>query len=84
MANSNYDIIIVGAGSGGVTAASLLANTGKKVLLVDKNQKAGGRMITIKKDGFSYELFPINCVPQHNSLFEKLSYAIKPHLQKTR
>ena len=69
----HYDVIVVGAGPGGTTAASLLAYAGRKVLLIDKNQKPGGRMMTINRDGFSYELFPINCVPQYNSLFEKLS-----------
>jgi len=72
MSNS-YDVIVVGAGPGGTTAAALLANEGKRVLLVDKNARPGGRMITIHREGFSYELFPINCVPQHDSLFEKLS-----------
>lgn len=69
----DYDVIVVGAGPGGTTVASLLAHAGKKVLLIDKNPKVGGRMMTINRDGFSYELFPINCVPQHDSLFEKLS-----------
>lgn len=69
----HYDVIVVGAGPGGTTVAALLANAGKKVLLIDKNQRPGGRMMTIHKDGFSYELFHINCVPQHNSLFENLS-----------
>ncbi|MCL2508734.1 MAG: NAD(P)/FAD-dependent oxidoreductase [Oscillospiraceae bacterium] len=73
MSNYEYDAIVVGAGPGGSTVAALLANAGKRVLLVDKNAKPGGRMITIKREGFSYELFPINCVPQHDSLFEKLS-----------
>jgi phytoene dehydrogenase-like protein len=72
----HYDVIVVGAGPGGTTVASLLANSGKKVLLIDKNPKPGGRMMTINRDGFSYELFPINCVPQHNSLFEKLSQTL--------
>ena len=72
----HYDVIVVGAGPGGTTAASLLANAGRKVLLIDKNQKPGGRMMTINRDGFSYELFPINCVPQYNSLFEKLSQTL--------
>ncbi|MDR1628815.1 MAG: NAD(P)/FAD-dependent oxidoreductase [Oscillospiraceae bacterium] len=73
MPETNYDVIVVGAGPGGTTVASLLAKTGKKVLLLDKNPAPGGRMMTVRKDGFSYELFPINCVPQHDSLFEKLS-----------
>lgn len=73
MSKTNYDVIVVGAGPGGTTVASLLAKSGKKVLLVDKNPAPGGRMMTVRKDGFSYELFPINCVPQHDSLFETLS-----------
>ena len=52
----NFDVIVIGAGPGGVTVASLLANSGKKVLLVDKNQKAGGRMMTINKDKLSSAL----------------------------
>jgi len=73
MMNNTYDVIVVGAGPGGTTVAALLANAGKRVLLLDKNSKPGGRMITVNRDGFAYELFPINCVPQHDSLFEKLS-----------
>lgn len=69
----SFDVIVIGAGPGGTTAASLLANDGKKVLLIDKNSKPGGRMITINRDGFAYELFPINCVPCRNSAFERLS-----------
>ncbi len=73
MADTHYDVIVIGAGPGGTTAASLLANKGKKVLLVDKNPSPGGRMLTVQKNGFKYEMFPINCVPSFNSLYEKLS-----------
>ena len=69
----SFDVIVVGAGPGGTTVASLLANAGKRVLLADKNGKPGGRMLTINRDGFAYELFPINCVPCRNSAFERLS-----------
>ncbi len=81
VAMEKYDVIVVGAGPGGITVASLLANSGKKVLLIDKNQKPGGRMMTINRDGFSYELFPINCVPQHGSLYEKLSRTLGKQAQ---
>jgi prolycopene isomerase len=69
---NQFDIIVVGAGPGGASAAALLAKKGKRVLLVDKNKKAGGRMMTLQRDGFSFELFPINCVPSNNSNFEKV------------
>ncbi|MFX1570913.1 MAG: phytoene desaturase family protein [Promethearchaeota archaeon] len=68
----NYDIIIVGAGPGGSAIGALLAKRGYKVLIVDKNPRAGGRMMTIHKDGFHYELFPLNGVPQKNSHFERI------------
>jgi phytoene dehydrogenase-like protein len=70
--SSRYDAIVVGAGPGGSTIAALLSKEGYRVLLVDKNPRAGGRMMTIQRDGFSYELFPINCVPARNSLFERV------------
>ena len=55
-----FDIIIVGAGAGGSAIGALLAHKGYKILMVDKNPRAGGRMMTVHKDGFHYELFPIN------------------------
>jgi all-trans-retinol 13,14-reductase len=37
-----YDIIVIGAGAGGLTTAALLAKAGKKVLLVEKETRIGG------------------------------------------
>jgi phytoene dehydrogenase-like protein len=70
---TDYDVIVVGAGPGGSALAALLAKAGLRTLLVDKNRAAGGRMMTVHRDGFSFELFPINCVPATDSLFEKLT-----------
>ena len=67
-----YDAVIVGAGPGGSATAALLAKEGLRVLLVDKHSTAGGKMLTVQRDGFYYEMFPINAVPSRNSLFEKL------------
>jgi phytoene dehydrogenase-like protein len=69
---TDYDVIVVGAGPGGSALAALVAKAGLRTLLVDKNRAAGGRMMTVHRDGFSFELFPINCVPATDSLFEKL------------
>lgn len=51
--NNQFDVIVVGAGPGGATIAALLANANKRVLLIDKNPKPGGRMMTVNKWYFS-------------------------------
>ena len=38
----NYDVIVVGAGLGGMTAASLLVKRGLAVLMIDQQNKPGG------------------------------------------
>lgn len=68
----NFDMIVIGAGPGGATLASLTANEKKKVLVIDKNPSAGGRMMTVHKDGHSYEMFPLNLIPNAPSRFEEL------------
>jgi phytoene dehydrogenase-like protein len=75
-AQNHYDYIIIGAGPGGTTLAALLAHDSNRVLVIDKNDRVGGRMVTVSKDGFNYEYFPINGVPQHDSRFEELSVRI--------
>lgn len=39
---SKYDIIVIGSGIGGLTAASLLAKAGKSVLVVESHDRPGG------------------------------------------
>jgi pyruvate/2-oxoglutarate dehydrogenase complex dihydrolipoamide dehydrogenase (E3) component len=41
MADSNYDLIIIGAGSGGLTAAGFAAQLGARVALVEKHRVGG-------------------------------------------
>jgi len=69
---TEYDVIVVGAGPGGSACAALLAHRGLHVLLLDKNPRAGGRMMLMEKDGFRYETFPINGVPARGSRFERI------------
>lgn len=40
--SSHYDIVIVGAGLGGLMSAALLAKEGMKVCVLEKNKQAGG------------------------------------------
>lgn len=49
------DIICVGGGVAGLTAALGLTDLGKEVLLIEKNDKCGGLMNTFEKEGFRFE-----------------------------
>ena len=40
--NRDYDVIIIGAGHNGMTAAGYLSRAGKKVLVLERNAKVGG------------------------------------------
>lgn len=48
---SDYDVIIIGAGHNGLTAANVLAQQGKQVLITEKTNFPGGMATT-------RELFP--------------------------
>lgn len=49
------DVIIVGGGMAGLTAAAYVARAGKSVLLLEKNNKCGGLVNSFVKDGFLFE-----------------------------
>ncbi|WAP58169.1 phytoene desaturase family protein [Streptomyces sp. S465] len=47
------DVLVVGAGIGGLSAAAHLVTAGKRVLVVERHDRVGGRASTIEVDGFS-------------------------------
>jgi prolycopene isomerase len=50
-----YEVIIIGSGIGGLTAGVLLARNGKKVLVLEKNDKPGGYAVNFKKEKFEFD-----------------------------
>lgn len=50
--NKNFDVIIVGAGLGGLNAGCCLALESKKVLVLEKNGFIGGRCSSYKREGY--------------------------------
>ena len=55
-----YDVIIIGAGIGGLTCASKLAAHGKKVLLLEKIFFLGGSSCIFKRGEFIFPMGPLS------------------------
>src|SRR3954451_15988685 len=45
---ARYDVVIVGAGLGGLTAGAILARSGRKVLVVERSNSVGGAASSYK------------------------------------
>ena len=60
---NTYDVIVVGGGPGGITCAALLAKKGVKTLVLEKNDRVGGRPATVISKGFTCERWPTGGLP---------------------
>lgn len=67
-----FDVAVIGAGYGGVTAAALLAHAGRRVALIEKTRRAGGKTQTMERGGYRYEMFGAVGIPAHHSRFHEL------------
>ncbi|MFA5374239.1 MAG: FAD-dependent oxidoreductase [Dehalococcoidia bacterium] len=52
MAKESYDVLVIGSGIGGLSAAALLVASGYKTIVVEKSPRIGGRYSTIDHKGF--------------------------------
>ena len=68
--NNNQTVVVIGAGLGGLSAAISLASEGFAVELVEKNDKVGGKLNIMTKDGFTFDLGPSILTMPH--VFETL------------
>lgn len=51
----DYDVIAAGGGIGGLVAAGLLSSAGLKVLLLEKEKRAGGYVTGFRRNGFYFD-----------------------------
>ncbi len=51
----SYNVVVVGAGIGGITAGALLANKGLDVLVVEQHYIPGGVCSSVKRKGFAMD-----------------------------
>jgi len=55
----NYDVIVIGAGFGGLTCATKLTKHGKKVLLLEKKPHIGGTSHVFFRHGYAFPMGPL-------------------------
>ena len=72
----NYDYIIVGAGIGGIATGNFLTKYGKKVLIVEKNAKAGGQLTSFKRGDITFDssIFHLNLIGEKEIINEILRF----------
>lgn len=51
----HYDVIVIGAGIGGLTAGTYLAKTGLKVLIIERGEKVGGYCGSFNHEGYRFD-----------------------------
>ena len=74
--STKSDIIIIGAGLTGLTMAYYLNKSGRKVIVVEKERKAGGVIGTVSEDDFVFETGPntgVLSTPEIAGLFRDLT-----------
>src|SRR6476469_1655856 len=72
---SGCDVVVIGAGLGGLTAGAILARAGRKVLVIERNNSVGGAASSYKSgdlfvEGSLHETSDPNDVrdPKHGAL----------------
>lgn len=51
-----YDVIVIGAGGGGLSAAARLSLAGKKVLVIEQHDRVGGYMTRFEREPYAFEV----------------------------
>ena len=58
MSSTGKNVVVIGAGFGGISAAAYLAQAGYDVTVYEKNSWVGGRARVLDRDGFRFDMGP--------------------------
>ena len=74
MEKPEYDAIVIGAGCGGISCASILAKRGLKTLVLEYSERIGGCCSTFEDEGFHFDTGAsiVEFVPAIDAIFERL------------
>lgn len=78
---STLDAVVIGSGVGGLTAAALLAKAGKRVLVVEQHDQAGGCTHTFENRGFEFDVGKLR---RHADSFLQPNLSLKQVLEMER
>jgi protoporphyrinogen/coproporphyrinogen III oxidase len=85
--NNKVDVAVIGAGLTGLTAAFYLVKAGLSVAVIEKQERIGGVIRTIHKDGFIIEAGPntgVFSTPELVRLFDDLGDRCKPEFANSK
>jgi phytoene dehydrogenase-like protein len=76
---ADYDVIVIGAGHNGLTAAAVMAQGGRRVLCLEKNHFIGGMASTVELiRGYQFELAGSIQFPIPDQIFSELGFDACP------
>lgn len=56
----SFDVIVIGAGIGGLGCAARLASHGRRVMVLEKNNHIGGTSYIFRRNGFTFPMGPLS------------------------
>lgn len=76
---ADYDVIVIGAGTGGLSVGAQLAKQGRKVLLLEQSERIGGCCSTFEQQGFHFDLGAslIEATDLIDAVFQRLGTTLK-------
>lgn len=78
----DYDVIVVGAGVGGLSAGAVLAREGLKTLVLEQADNVGGCAASFENSGFHFDVGAciIEVLKAHASFYERLGLDMEDYI----